>query len=153
MSIEGAGQGMELSLELENTMPAYEVARDRLEALFRAGGISTDTANELELIIEEVLVNIISYAYPGDGRVFVDARVEPSAVTLVFRDHGAPFDPLDRETPDLDASIADRPIGGLGVFLTMELASTVTYERRGDANVLTVVKELDYGAHDAKENP
>jgi anti-sigma regulatory factor (Ser/Thr protein kinase) len=135
---------MKISLELANTMADLEVARERLSDLFADGRLSAETAGELEIIVEEVLVNIVSYAYaaPGEGLVYVDARVEPSAVTLVFRDNGAPFDPLARLGPDLDASIADRPIGGLGVFLTTELASRVAYERRDGANVLTVTKTL-----------
>ena len=146
---------MEISLELENTLPAYESARERLEVLFRDGGVAPDTANELELIVEEVLVNIVNHAYPapGEGRVQVDASVDASAVTLVFRDEGAPFDPLARDEPDIDAPFENRPIGGLGIFLTTELASRVMYERRDGSNVLTVVKLLAGGAHDAKENP
>ena len=135
---------MRIRLELENTMADFEVARQRLSDLFAAGRLSVETTGELEIIVEEVLANIISYAYaaPGEGLVYVDARVEPSAVTLVFRDTGAPFDPLARPGPDLDAPIADRPIGGLGVFLTTELASRVAYERRDGANGLTVTKTL-----------
>jgi anti-sigma regulatory factor (Ser/Thr protein kinase) len=146
---------MELSLEFDNTLAAYGAARERLDALFRAGCLSADTSSELELIVEEVLVNIISYAYaaPGEGRVSLDARVDPNAVTLVFRDFGAPFDPLARRPPDLDVPHAERPIGGLGIFLTTELASEVAYERRDGSNVLTVVKSLSLGALDAKENP
>ena len=144
---------MQVSLELDNTLPAYETARERLEDLFREGGVSADAANELELIVEEVLVNIINYAYPapGAGRVRVDARVGPDAVTLVFRDEGAPFDPLARDVPDVDAAFEERPIGGLGIFLTTELASSVTYERSDGSNVLTVVKLLSAGARGAKE--
>jgi anti-sigma regulatory factor (Ser/Thr protein kinase) len=91
-----------------------------------------------------VLVNIVSYAYaaPGEGRIRVDARIDPDAVTLVFSDDGAPFDPLARARPDLDAPHAERPIGGLGILLTTELASHVAYERRDGSNVLTVVKSL-----------
>jgi anti-sigma regulatory factor (Ser/Thr protein kinase) len=146
---------MEVTLDLDNTMPSYEVARERLDELFRAGGVPAEAAGELELIVEEVLVNIISYAYPapGDGRIYVDARVDPTEVRLVFRDSGAAFDPLARTAPDLDAVLDDRPIGGLGIFLTTELASHVGYERRDGSNVLTVVKSLESGAHDAKETP
>jgi anti-sigma regulatory factor (Ser/Thr protein kinase) len=146
---------MEISLELDNTMPACESARRQLDDLFRSGGVPPDLSGELELIVEEVLVNIVNYAYPapGAGRVAIDARLDDEGVTLVFRDHGVAFDPLARDIPDVDESFESRPIGGLGIFLTMELASRVCYERRDGSNVLTVVKRLDGGAHDAKEEP
>ena len=96
-----------------------------------------------ELILEELLVNIISYAYEeaGTGIIRVSANVEGSTVTLEFRDRGREFNPLEREAPDLEADIEDRPIGGLGIFLVMELASSVTYERAGDENVLRIVRD------------
>jgi anti-sigma regulatory factor (Ser/Thr protein kinase) len=94
-------------------------------------------------VLEEVLVNIISYAY-GDGvagTIRVSAAVDDERVTLEFRDSGVAFDPLGRAEPDLDADISDRPVGGLGVFLVKELSTSVAYERRNGENVLTVVRD------------
>ena len=134
---------MELRLEISNSPDEYEPARDRLLELFHSAGLSDETVGELEIILEELLVNVISYAYdePGTGKILVSATVSGSSVTLEFRDRGREFNPLERETPDLDADIEDRPIGGLGIFLVTELASSVTYERVGDENVLRVLKE------------
>ncbi len=134
---------MELRLEISNSPDEYEPARDRLVELFQSAGLSDETVGELEIILEELLVNVISYAYDeaGTGTIVVSATVSGSSVTLEFRDRGREFNPLERETPDLDADIEDRPIGGLGIFLVTELASSVTYERVGDENVLTVLKE------------
>jgi len=134
---------VELRLEISNSPDEYEPARDRLVELFQSAGLSDETVGELEIILEELLVNVISYAYDeaGTGTIVVSATVSGSSVTLEFRDRGREFNPLERETPDLDADIEDRPIGGLGIFLVTELASSVTYERVGDENVLTVLKE------------
>lgn len=134
---------MELRLEISNSPDEYEPARDRLVELFQSAGLSDETVGELEIILEELLVNVISYAYDeaGTGTIVVSATVSGSSVTLEFRDRGREFNPLERETPDLDADIEDRPIGGLGIFLVKEMASSVTYERVGDENVLTVLKE------------
>ncbi|MBK6426761.1 MAG: ATP-binding protein [Blastocatellia bacterium] len=133
---------MEVRFEIPNSAIEYEPARDRLLELFQAAGLSEEAIGELELILEELLVNIISYAYdePGTGKIQISAGVDGSTVTLEFRDRGRKFNPLEKETPDLDADIEDRPIGGLGIFLVMELASSVTYERVGDENVLRVAK-------------
>ena len=134
---------MEACFEIPNLASEYEPARDRLLDLFRASGLSDERVGELELILEELLVNIISYAYEeaGTGTIRISASVDGSTVILELRDRGREFNPLERETPDLEADIEDRPIGGLGIFLVMELASTVTYARIGDENVLRVVRE------------
>ncbi len=130
----------EVRLEFPNLESEYEPARDRLIDLFRDSGLSPEAIGELELILEELLVNVISYAYdePGTGTIHVSASVQGKAVTLEVRDRGCAFDPLGREAPDLDADIEDRPIGGLGIYLVRELATSVTYERVGDENVLRV---------------
>ncbi len=134
---------MEVRFEIPNVASEYEPARDRLLELFQASGLSDESVGELELILEELLVNIISYAYDeaGTGTIHVAGIVDGSTVTLELRDRGREFNPLEKETPDLDADIEDRPIGGLGIFLVTELASSVTYERIGDENVLRVVRE------------
>lgn len=133
---------MEVRFEISNEKSEYEPARDRLIEHFRAAGLSDDAVGELELILEELLVNIISYAYDegSAGKIRIAASVDGSTVTMEYRDRGRAFDPLEREAPDLDAEIEDRPIGGLGIFLVQELASSVTYERIDDENVLTVVR-------------
>jgi anti-sigma regulatory factor (Ser/Thr protein kinase) len=134
---------MELRLEIPNLRAEYEPAKERLLALFRAAELPDSTVDELELVLEELLVNIIAYAYmdEGAGNIVVSAAVERGAVTLEFRDFGRPFDPLEREEPDLDAPVEDRPIGGLGIFLVKEFATSVRYERTERENVLTVVKQ------------
>jgi anti-sigma regulatory factor (Ser/Thr protein kinase) len=135
---------MKLQLELENRPSEYEPARDRILELLRAAGVPNETIDEMELVLEELLVNIMSYAYDdaGAGRIHVSACADSHGVTLEFRDNGRPFDPLARETPDLDAPFDERPVGGLGIFLVTQLATSVRYERAGAQNVLTVRRDL-----------
>ena len=60
-------------------------------------------------------------------------------ITLSFRDDGAPFDPLAHPSPDLEADLEDRDIGGLGVHLVRTLADEITYVREARHNLLRVV--------------
>jgi anti-sigma regulatory factor (Ser/Thr protein kinase) len=134
---------MDLRLEIPNLRSEYEPAKEQLLDVFRKAGLPDETIDELELVVEELLVNIISYAYDeeGSGRIVVLAAVDHGTVTIEFRDRGRPFDPLEREEPDLDASVEERPIGGLGIYLVKDLATSVRYERIDGQNVLTVIKE------------
>jgi len=67
-------------------------------------------------------------------------EIELTAVEILMtiRDNGPEFDPLERPTPDLDAAIADRDVGGLGIHLVRELADDCIYARVDDSNVLTI---------------
>ena len=95
---------------------------------------------QVDLILEEVLVNAINYAYPpGKGEIEVECLAEgPERFRLTVRDWGTPFNPLDRPDPDLSADIADRQVGGLGIYLVKQMASRLTYEYRDGGNTLTI---------------
>lgn len=117
---------------------------------FVAGCIKDAAADEMvmtqiTLAVEEVFVNIASYAYPdssGDAEVFVELKTDPPAVQICFADSGIPFDPLKAEAPDLTLSAEERPIGGMGIFLVRELMDDVRYRYEGGKNILSFEKRL-----------
>lgn len=110
-------------------------------------GMSPERVGEIELVAEEVLVNIINYAYPdGGGDITVRCASDAAGqVTITFIDSGTAFDPLALPPPDISADIDERRIGGLGVFFVKELSEDVSYARRGDTNQLTIT----FGKRDA----
>jgi anti-sigma regulatory factor (Ser/Thr protein kinase) len=100
-------------------------------------GLGTELAGRLELVVEELVVNIGSYAYPqGGGDMEVDCVLSPDAnrFCLILRDWGAAFDPLEKAAPDLEGGLDEREPGGLGIFLVREMADECTYRRSGDMN-------------------
>jgi anti-sigma regulatory factor (Ser/Thr protein kinase) len=99
---------------------------------------------QLELALDEIVTNIISYAYPDGGAhvIRVDVGVDDSGITAIVEDDGVPFNPLDREAPDTTAPIEDRGIGGLGIHLVRELMDDVRYDRIGTRNRLTITKAI-----------
>ena len=105
-------------------------------------GFSSKDMNRIQLASEEVLVNIISYAYPdSDGDIEITYTVEESGgLVIEITDWGIPFDPLSLPEPDMEASIEDRKIGGLGIFIIRSIMDEVDYKREGDQNILTLVK-------------
>ena len=95
----------------------------------------------VNLALEELGLNIIDYGYDG-GPCDIDIVLtsDDDAVTIEIIDGGPPFDPLhDAPTPDLDASIEDRRIGGLGVHLVRTLMDDLRYRREHGKNHLTLV--------------
>ena len=106
-------------------------------------GLDPEGVKRLELAVEEAVVNVCHYAYPGEGGVVV-VRVagEPSRLTVEVEDAGRPFDPLSAPAPDLAAPIDERRVGGLGIVLIRRLMDEVRYRRDGDRNLLTMVVKL-----------
>jgi anti-sigma regulatory factor (Ser/Thr protein kinase) len=105
----------------------------------RAAGLPESAAFKLDLILEEILVNIFRYAYSsGAGEASVGYAVAaPNCLRIDVCDRGPAFNPLDRAAPVLDASIEDRPIGGLGIFLVQSMAAAVSYRREDGQNILS----------------
>ena len=117
----------------------------QLEAL----GCPEEARVDLDVAVDELLSNIIRYAYgseTGTVTVRVETQLEPKALILTFLDQGAPFDPLAEERPDTTSLPArERPMGGLGLYLVRSLVDEITYARRDGQNVLTVHKETEQG--------
>ena len=95
--------------------------------------------------VEEIFVNIASYAY-GDGTgdatlAFSFDEVE-RLMTLVVSDEGIPFNPLEKSEPDITLSAAERDIGGLGIFITKKTMDTVSYRNENGKNILTMTKKI-----------
>ncbi|MEM9300990.1 MAG: ATP-binding protein, partial [Pseudomonadota bacterium] len=63
-------------------------------------------------------------------------------------DDAKAFNPVDRESPDTDASVEDRPIGGLGILLVTQLMDTVEYHREGERNHVSLSLGLTQNDND-----
>lgn len=96
--------------------------------------------HELDLLIEEILVNICRYSYPegAPGSVVLTYSIpEPGELAVEVGDQGVEFDPLNASPPDLTLNLAERPVGGLGIWLVKSFAGSLTYRREQGWNRLT----------------
>ena len=102
------------------------------------------TQIQLEVAVEEIYVNIASYAYaPGTGPATLRIEAEEGpAVAITFIDQGVPYDPLAKPDPDVTLSAEERQIGGLGIYMVKKSMDDMVYRREGDSNVLTLRKKL-----------
>ena len=119
----------------------------------RDAGMDDSETYAIELAIDEACTNIIEHAYQRDSRGEIECSFESNnnCLTVVIRDHGVPFDPSTVTTPDLDADIDNRTVGGLGIFLMKQLMDEVHFEPLGEAgNVLTMVKRRKTGNIDSR---
>jgi anti-sigma regulatory factor (Ser/Thr protein kinase) len=120
-------------------MASFVALREFVMDAAKAAGLNKEQLWKLELVFEEVVVNVIRYAYPAGtpDTVSVGYAVHENHFAVQVRDSGKPFDPIAGADPDLTLGIAERRIGGLGRFLTRQLASHAEYARQDGHNVLT----------------
>ena len=94
----------------------------------------------INMVVEEIVVNVVSYAYPDnpDGYLDVVTTSDEERVTFRFSDGGIPFNPLQREPPDITLPLEQWKIGGLGIMMVIKKAESVDYEYTDGENILTV---------------
>ncbi len=135
-----------ISATLENLETLMAHGRDAAAAC----GMDAKAIAQVELALEEVLVNVINYAYAQakdqaqnhtSDNIELDCSWDDNnSLTITVADQGPAFNPLDRPDPDTTLSVDDRGIGGLGIFLTKQMMDDVSYERSQGKNILTLVK-------------
>jgi len=132
------------TIQLSATMESLEPLEAFVLEPARALGAPAEMLGDMRLVLEEVLVNIISYGYPGSrGDIRVDWTADENGTCRIrIRDWGVPFNPLEAPAPDLDVDFTERTVGGLGILLVRQLAHDVWYERDDDSNVLTLCFQL-----------
>ena len=102
--------------------------------------LTPKTEYAMTLSLEEMLTNVIKYAYDDDQQhnINISVHVGDTEAVMQLTDNGHEFNPLAEPEPDLDQSIEDRPIGGLGLHLVRSMTQRVEYERRDSQNTLTM---------------
>ena len=91
----------------------------------------------LKVVTDEIYSNIVHYS--GAKMAEILFRNEADQITLVFKDDGKPYNPLEAEEPDITAGIEERKIGGLGLFMVKKMAESVQYEYAVGRNQMTVI--------------
>ncbi len=114
-----------------------------VEAFCAEGAVARDDVLRLALIVEELFTNTVVHGHGGgcDAPVRIALGADARRLELEYEDGAPPFDPLARgvATADLDADVADRPVGQLGLALVLSLADDASYIRENDLNRLRLV--------------
>ena len=95
----------------------------------------------VNLVLEELGLNIMNYGHEEGLHEFdITLTSDEDVLTIEIIDDGRPFDPLsEAPEPDLDASVDDRQVGGLGIHLVRTMVDEMSYRREQDKNHLTLV--------------
>lgn len=130
------------SITLENDIDKLSTLTEFVKEICNEYNIENECKNSLLVSVDEIGSNIAMYAYPeGEHNTFtVRFQKANNELRFIFEDTGVEFDPTVERDVDTESSCAERPIGGLGIFLTQQLMDKVEYKRVANKNILTITK-------------
>jgi len=102
-----------------------------------------DLRFKLLIASEEILVNIMDYAYPDqEGELEIKLAKDDSFIQLIFIDQGRPYNPLENTNDPRTLDLEDREPGGLGIIMVKEFMDKVEYRYEAQSNILTLSKKI-----------
>lgn len=138
-----------LHLQVPAKLEELNHIESELEKLAESEGWDAGLVYQIHLVLEELAVNTANYGYPdgvgAEGGV-IDIRIssDQGSLTIQYSDNGTAFNPFEEApSPDIDASVEERRIGGLGVHFVRSMMDEVGYRREGDRNHITLAKRKD----------
>jgi sigma-B regulation protein RsbU (phosphoserine phosphatase) len=134
-----------LALQVRNRTEEINRVNQGINDFAEQHGVPDGDRRRINLIFDELLNNVISYAFDDDQEHFIDVAVslERDRLVVTIADDGRPFNPFGRIPPETDLPVDDREIGGLGLHLVKNVMDEVTYERLGTKNVSTLIKNIE----------
>ncbi|MFN8625452.1 MAG: ATP-binding protein [Candidatus Binatia bacterium] len=129
---------------VRNALTEIERVSRMVEAFGATHGLAHKAIFQLNLALDEILTNVISYAFTdGAGHdIVLRLAVIAGQITAEVEDDGQAFNPLDVAPPALDAPLAERPAGGLGLHLVRQVVDRLEYRREGGKNILVLQKTV-----------
>jgi sigma-B regulation protein RsbU (phosphoserine phosphatase) len=159
----GEAQKNELKkLEIKASPENLNTVLDFINMELEQHGCPDHIRGEIDIAVEEIFMNIASYAYvpersteqvltsvvsekrgstPDTGNAVILISVT-GIVVIRFEDTGRPYNPLEQAAPDLNIPLVKREQGGLGVFLVKKLMDNIEYSRNDNKNVLVMTKKI-----------
>ena len=136
---------MTKELRIKNQMSELEKVSQFIDEIGEELGLSMELIMNLNLVMEEMVVNVISYAYPEgtDAEIELLAKSDANELTLVLSDQGKEFDPTKKKDSDMSVNPAERELGGMGIYIVKNLMNKVTYQRPEGRNLLTMTKSIN----------
>jgi sigma-B regulation protein RsbU (phosphoserine phosphatase) len=138
-------QANRFDLTIPNRLEEIASVLTEFDRFAASCGIDDSVRRSMLLVLDDLVNNVVSYAYPegleAEIRIAVELTPHRLAVTIV--DDGIPFNPFAGSAVEIAGSLEERDIGGLGIYLVTTLMDEYDYSRRSGRNVVTIVKKID----------
>ena len=119
---------------------------EMIDKVLDDAGCSARAKKQIGMAVEEIFINIASYAYPdgdGEAEILINILDEPLLAEITISDAGDAYDPLAKPDPDLEMEVEERQAGGFGIYLVKEVMDEISYRREDGRNILTMRKCLN----------
>jgi sigma-B regulation protein RsbU (phosphoserine phosphatase) len=130
-----------LHMVIKNELSEIENVNASFEKFARDHNLPAVISQKMGIAFDDLLSNVISYAYRDDRAHEIDIKAElaGSRLTISISDSGVPFNPLGIRAPDTGLSVDERELGGLGIHIVRNLVDEISYQRRINRNILSVI--------------
>jgi serine/threonine-protein kinase RsbW len=153
LNIEGVGTvyvihklpiAMRKEITIKNKVEELERVNVFVEEIGQEMNLDMELQMNLNLVLEEMVTNVIFYAYPEGTEATIELLAESDGkeLTFVLSDQGQEFDPTLNVETDMNENPADRDLGGMGIFIVKNIMNRVTYQRLEGKNLLTMKKDI-----------
>ena len=129
-----------LSLSIRNDVKEVANVFNPVDEFLGSKGLTTRIRYAVNLVLEELLINIIKYAYKDNKEHTIDAQIEihDEKIAITLQDDGVAFNPLSLPRPDRSKPVMERLEKGLGINLVRSMRKAMEYHRDDDKNILKV---------------
>jgi len=112
------------------------------EQYFAENDIDPALRNVVDLAVEELFVNMVTYNTETDEDILIDMAPHEHGVEVSLTDYDVErFDPREVGPVDVDAPLDDRAPGGLGLYLVLKMVDSIHYEYRNRQSKITFIAD------------
>ena len=135
---------MRKELSIKNEIGELARVNQFLDDIAEELGLDMELQMNLNLVLEEMVSNVIFYAYPEGKTAEIElvAETHGKQLTFVLTDRGKEFDPTAKEDANPDVNPMERDIGGMGIYIVKNIMNEVSYQRLEGKNLLTMKKNI-----------
>lgn len=141
----GKSEMKQVTVTINNRLEDLGIVEEQFHDFAVENDVPDTVRQKVSVVLDEMLNNLVTYAYVDDEEHEIDIEIELSGKRLVvtIMDEGVPFNPFGVETPDISTSVDERELGGLGIHLVRSVMDEYQYQRQINKNVVTLVKLIE----------
>jgi anti-sigma regulatory factor (Ser/Thr protein kinase) len=134
----------QLIMTVTNDPPQLRLVRKQVDAFGQRNNLPSKSVFSINLVLDELLTNTISYGYADKTTHTIEIRFElhDGQLNLEIIDDARPFDPRRAKAPERKGALKDLPLGGRGIHLVRSFTDSLAYQRKRGRNHVTVTMTL-----------
>jgi anti-sigma regulatory factor (Ser/Thr protein kinase) len=135
-------------IHIKSRLSGIGIMNEQLAKMCKEWSIDKDVDFSMNLALEEIVTNIIQHGYNGREEYDITIRfsLDKHNLRIQIKDGAPEFNPINVPEPDdLNKTLEDRNVGGLGIHLVKKFTDNFSYRRMNSKNVITLLKRIDNG--------